>query len=67
MSASTIAADGLLKPSDAARFLAIGRTKLWELTAAKDIQVVRIGRQLRFQRSELQAFIERHTVGASKR
>lgn len=48
----------LLKPRDAARLLAIGQRKLWELTACRDIPCVRIGKAVRYDPRDLTAFID---------
>jgi len=48
----------LLKAPDAARALAISPRKLWELTAGGDIPVVRIGRSVRYDPSDLRAWID---------
>ncbi len=60
-------ADGLVRSREAAAFLAISERKLWELQNAGEIRVVRFGRLVRFRRSDLEAWIERHTTkGASR-
>jgi excisionase family DNA binding protein len=49
---------GLLKVEEAAKFLALGRSKTYELIARGELPVVRIGRSVRVPRSALQAWIE---------
>jgi excisionase family DNA binding protein len=49
----------LLTMIDAARALSIGRTTMYELVAAGDIDVVHIGRSVRVPVDALHAFVER--------
>jgi len=49
----------LCTPNEAARQLAIGRTKLYELIASGDLRSVRIGRAVRVPASELKSFVAR--------
>jgi excisionase family DNA binding protein len=57
----------LLRSRDAARALAIGERKLWELTKRNLIPCVRIGRSVRYSLPDLQAWIEaqKHSGPAS--
>lgn len=48
----------LLSVVDAARVLGVGRTKLYELIAAGDIEVVRIGRAVRVPIAALREFVD---------
>ena len=50
----------LLKAPEAARLLAIGTRKLWELTNRGEIPHVRIGRAVRYDGRDLDAWIEKH-------
>ncbi len=50
----------LLKAPEAARLLAIGTRKLWELTNSKRIPCVRIDRAVRYRLSDLEQWIEQH-------
>lgn len=43
----------LLRPSEAARLLAISPRKLWELTNMREVPSIRIGRCLRYPREGL--------------
>jgi len=54
----------LLRPEEAARVLGIGRSKLFELLAAGELPVVRIGRSTRIPAPALQRWVEQHTAGA---
>jgi excisionase family DNA binding protein len=47
----------LLKPTDAARTLAISPRKLWELTNRKLVPHVRIGRSVRYDLADLRTWI----------
>ena len=47
----------LLRPSEAAKLLAISPRKLLELTNMREVPVVRIGRCLRYPREDLRAWI----------
>ena len=49
----------LLTMSEAARVLSIGRTTMYELVGAGDIEVVHIGRCARVPVAALQVFVER--------
>ena len=52
----------LLRPAEAARFLAISPRKLWELTNAREVPALRIGRALRYPTEDLRAWVaERRT------
>ena len=46
-----------LRPADAARFLVISPRKLWELTNAREVPAIRIGRALRYPTEELRAWV----------
>jgi excisionase family DNA binding protein len=49
----------LLRVNDAAQLLAIGRTTMYGLIAAREIEVVHIGRCARVPVSELERYVER--------
>jgi len=53
----------LLRPVEAARFLAISPRKLWELTNAHEVPSIRIGRCLRYPTEELRAWVARRRSG----
>lgn len=57
----------LLRPSDAARALAISPRKLWELTNRGDVPAVRIGRAVRYAPSDLAEWIEAQRQGGRGR
>jgi excisionase family DNA binding protein len=50
--------DELLRADDAARVLAVSRTKIWDLIWSHQIPTVRIGRMVRIKRSDLEEWIE---------
>lgn len=47
----------LLRPAEAARYLAISPRKLWELTNAREVPAIRIGRSLRYPTEELRTWV----------
>ena len=51
-------AAGLLTVAEAARYLSISRTTLYRLTDRGEIAVVRLSRDPRFLKSDLDAFIQ---------
>lgn len=51
----------LLTMREAAAALRIGRSTVYELVAAGDLEVVHIGRSARVPVDELRRFVERHT------
>ena len=53
----------LLRDHDAARVLAIGTRKLWELTDAGEIPAVYIGKSKRYRLSDLQEWVARRPAG----
>jgi excisionase family DNA binding protein len=50
----------LLTARQAATVLAIGRRKLWSITASGDLPAVRIGRAVRYTQADLAAFVADH-------
>jgi excisionase family DNA binding protein len=56
----------LLAPPEAAKALAIGQRKLWELTNRGIIPAVRIGRAVRYDVRDLAAFIDRAKEGGAR-
>ena len=55
----------LLKPAEAAKALAISARKLWSLTAGREIPHVPIGRAVRYDVSDLRAWIESKKIGGA--
>ncbi len=53
----------LLNARDAAAALSIGQRKLWQLTIAKAIVCVRIGRRVLYDPRDLTAYIDRQKEG----
>ena len=51
----------LLSVNEAARVLQIGRSKLYELLAAGELPVVRIGRSVRIPTAALEQWVQRRT------
>jgi len=62
--------DEILTSEEARQFLKIGRTKLWELTHSNEIPAYRVGSgersALRYKRSELIEWLDRHRVNGSE-
>jgi excisionase family DNA binding protein len=57
----------LLKPEEVAEYLNIGRSKVYELMSAGQLESVRIGSSRRIPRAAAEAFVEslRHPLVAS--
>ncbi len=53
----------MLKPAEAAELLGLGRSKIYELAAAGEIPVVRIGKSVRIPMDALRHWITTHTSG----
>lgn len=53
----------LMRPKEAAAFLAISARKLWELTNRREVPSLRIGRSLRYSRPALRAWVDRQQRG----
>lgn len=49
----------LLTPEEAARVLRIGRSKLYQLLADKELTSIKIGRSRRVRPADIDAYIER--------
>lgn len=54
---------GLLKAPEAARYLAIGLTSLYQLVQAGRLPHVKLGRSTRYRRADLDRLIAESTVG----
>ncbi|MBD3760591.1 helix-turn-helix domain-containing protein [Rhizorhabdus sp.] len=48
-----------VRVADAARLLGIGKTKIYELIGAQEIEIIKLGRATLVIRASLEAFIER--------
>lgn len=53
----------LITAKEAAARLAISLRKLWSLTASGDLRCVRMGRAVRYDLRDLEAFIEKNKKG----
>lgn len=51
-----------VKINDAARMIGVGRTKLYELIATNQIEVVKLGKSTRITTASLRALISRRCV-----
>ncbi len=54
----------LLKPSEAAKALALSPRKLWSLTASGEIDCLRSGKAVRYDPADLRAWIERNKMSS---
>lgn len=57
----------LLRPIEAARLMGLGRSKIYDLAAAGEIPVVRIGKSIRIPMEALRRWIETHTSEVEQR
>ncbi len=55
--AETSQQSNLIKPREAAQFLAISERSLWGLTKRAEVPSVKIGRCVRYRRSDLENFV----------
>lgn len=55
----------LLKLPEAAAMLSMGKRTVQERVAARELPVVKIGKSVRFDVRDLEAFIERHKLKAA--
>ncbi len=53
----------LVRPSEAAELLGLGRSKVYELVAAGEIPAVRIGKSVRIPMEALRQWVTTHTSG----
>ena len=58
-----VAESTLLTAREAAQFLRMSERKLWDLTDCGDIRVVRSGRYVRYDRQDLEAWLDRQKSG----
>lgn len=56
----------LVTSKAAAKVLAISPRKLWELTAAREIECIKIGRSVRYSCEALQRFVDSRKVKAAR-
>lgn len=52
--------NGLLDVAQAAEYLGLKKSSVYQLTMRKAIPVVKVGRLVRFRKQDLDAFIERN-------
>ena len=57
-------AEPLLDANEAARLLKVPRSTLYELVRSRGLPHVRVGRALRFTRSDMGQWIAEHTYGS---
>jgi excisionase family DNA binding protein len=63
----TIVADGLMTISEAARFLSISRSKLYEMMDKGELAYVKLGRCRRIRRRELTDLVSRQLRGGYRK
>jgi predicted DNA-binding transcriptional regulator AlpA len=66
MASPITSSDRLVRPRDAARILAISERKLWELTNRRIVRAVKIGRSVRYDVRDLEAFIAASKEGGEQ-
>lgn len=57
----------LLRAEEAAKILAIGRSKVFQLLASGELPAIRIGRLVRVRRSDLERWIEERRTAETDR
>ena len=58
----------LMTAREAAQFLGLSERTIWEITGPRgDLPAIRIGRSVRYSRTDLADFIERHRIGSGSR
>jgi excisionase family DNA binding protein len=62
----TTTTDCLLRPREAAQWLKISERTLWSLTQRGELPAVRIGRSVRYDLTDLVAFVEARKSGVGK-
>ena len=55
----------LIRPKEAAGYLAISERKLWTMTQGGAISTVRLGRSVRYDRRDLDEFIAKSKTGVN--
>ena len=56
----------LLKPTEAAEVLGIGRTKIYSLLSSGELPAVRVGRSIRVPAAALQEWLDRQMVPTAR-
>ena len=54
--------DELLTRAEAVKFLRLSNTALWRLTRDGELTVIKRGAYVRYRKSDLLAFLDRHTI-----
>lgn len=63
MEGKEVDSDGLLRVADAARFLSVSRSTLYELMDRGELRYVKLGRARRIPRQALSELVEKNLVG----
>jgi excisionase family DNA binding protein len=45
---------------EAQRYTGLGRTKIWELVSAGEVEAAKVGRAVRIRRESLEGYMKRH-------
>ena len=56
-----------ITPAEAQRHTSLGRTKLWELVSAGEVEAAKVGRAVRINRRSLDEYMKRNAYTDSKR
>ena len=67
MADASLLTEPLLDANEAARLLRVPRSTLYELVRSRGLPHVRIGRSLRFTRSDIGYWVSANTFGATER
>ena len=49
-----------LRPKEAQKYASLGRTKLWELVSAGEVEATKVGRAVRIRRCSLDEYMRRN-------
>ena len=56
----------LYKPTDCQALLSLGRSKIYELIASKQLRTIRVGRSIRVPASALKEYVEQQQAQANQ-
>jgi excisionase family DNA binding protein len=58
---TTVVEEAWISYSEAQKYAGLGRTKLWELVSAGEVEAARIGRAVRISRRSLHEYMRRNS------
>jgi excisionase family DNA binding protein len=58
---TTVVEEAWISYSEAQKYAGLGRTKLWELVSAGDVEAAKIGRAVRISRRSLEDYMRRNS------